>query len=184
MIGFARDGDRLVAELEEVEVALVSSLVGQVVELLGGVHERDQSEDPFAAWAGEFDGGVTLDEGDPVIARLFPDAYPDDAPASAELKHYTRDALRRGRVADGALVIADLEATDGGAAPLVVPADHVEAWIKTINAVRLSLAVRLGIETDADHRQLERLSPRDPRYQVVAIYDWLAVVMESLLDAL
>lgn len=184
MIGFGRDGDALVGHLEEVEVALVSSLVGQVVELIGGAAETSPTDDPFAAWEGEFDGGVALDDGDPVIARLFPDAYPDDAVASAEHRRYSRDALRRGRVQAGQVVLADLAATDGGAEPLVIPIGHADAWLKTLNAVRLSLAVRLGIEAESDHRDLERLSPRDPRYQVVAIYDWLGVVLESLLDAL
>ena len=35
MIGFERVGDELVAECEEVEVALLASLVGQVSDLLG-----------------------------------------------------------------------------------------------------------------------------------------------------
>ncbi|WP_342371900.1 DUF2017 domain-containing protein [Propioniciclava soli] len=187
MIGFRREGDALVAEFEEVEVALVSSLVAQVDELLGGGQvgvAPGPSEDPFDAWAGEFGDGVALDDADPVIARLFPDPYPDDPVASAEHKRYTRDALRRGRVDDAQHVLADLDATQGGEHPLVVDVAHAEAWIKTLNGVRLSLAVRLGIESDADHRGLERMSPRDPRYQVVAIYDWLAVVLESLLESL
>lgn len=184
MIGFARDGDDLVAEMEEVEVTLLSSLVGQVNDLLGaGAQDRDP-DDLFSWWEGSFGAGVALDSDDPVIARLFPDAYADDAVAAAEHRRFTQDEQRRARVADASLVLADLERTDGGRGPLVVAPGHVGAWLKTLNGVRLALAVRLGIEAESDHEHLERLSVRDPRSQIVALYDWLAVVLESLLDSL
>ena len=81
-------------------------------------------------------------------------------------------------------MLADLAATDEGGLPLVVAPDHAEAWIKTLNGVRLSLAVRLGIESESDHDALERLPARDPRTQLVALYDWLGTVLESLLEAI
>lgn len=182
---FRRSGDQLVTELEEVEVALLTSLVSQVDELLGGAGERSvASADPFEVWADEFAAGVPLDRSDPVIGRLFPDAYADDETAAAEYRRYAAEAQRRARVDDNRIVLTALAATDGGGAPLAIATDEVGAWIKTLNGVRLSLAVRLGIESEADHRRLERLSLRDPRTQVVAIYDWLGMVLESILEAL
>ena len=59
----------------------------------------------------------------------------------------------------------------------------LDAWLKTLNGVRLSLAVRLGIESEDDHADLEKLPARDPRTQLVALYDWLGLVLESLLEA-
>ena len=79
---FQRIEDQLVTDLEEVEVALLTSLVSQVDELLGGAGERAAApgaSDPFAAWESEFAAGVALDRTDPVIGRLFPDASADDA---------------------------------------------------------------------------------------------------------
>ncbi len=182
MIPFQRDGGELVAELDDFEVALVASLVAQVMELIGGAGEAPAS-DPFARWADELNGPA-LDRSDPVVARLFPDAYEDDAVAAAEHRRYSEDAHRRQRIADSEVVLADLAATQDGEEPLVVAVADVDAWLKTLNGVRLSLAVRLGIESEEDHADLERLPARDPRTQLVSLYDWLGLVLESLLDAL
>jgi len=142
---FGREGGGLVAELDDFEVALVASLVGQVNELLGAGLDTGPAEDPFSRWEGGFSAASTLDHSDPVVARLFPDAYAGDPGASAEYRRYTEDDLRRTRIAEGELVLADLAATAEGRRPLVVPVDHAEAWVRTVNGVRLSLAVRLGI---------------------------------------
>ena len=182
MIPFHRDGTDLVAELDDFEVALIASLVSQVVELVGG-GTPDAPSDPFARWAREMGAGPRLDRSDPVVARLFPDAYADET-AAAEHRRFSEEALRCARVADSDVVLAGLDATREGAEPLVVHADDVEAWLKTLNGVRLSLAVRLGIESEDDHAELERLSARDPRTQLVALYDWLGLVLESLIEAL
>lgn len=178
---FVREEDALVAELDDFEIALMASLVSQVAELIGDTGAPGASEDPFARWAREF-SQAPLDRSDPVVARLFPDAY-DDELAAAEHRRYSQDALRRARIDESGLVLADLAATAEGQNPLRVPLDHVEAWLKTLNGVRLSLAVRLGIESDDDHAALQSLSARDPRTQLVSLYDWLAYVLESLLDA-
>lgn len=183
MMGFMPDDRGLVTRVDAVEISLLTSLVGQVNELLGGA-DAAEGADPFALWEESFGGGGTLDHDDPIIARLFPDAYPDDPVATAEHHRFTEDDQRRSRVHDGTVVLEDLEQTDGGASDLVVPLAHVGAWLKTLNGVRVALAVRLGIESEADHEVLEGLSVRDPRAQVVAIYDWLAMVLESLLAAL
>lgn len=185
MKAFRRDGDHLVGDLEEAEVALLVSLVSQVDELLGGGGDPAASAgaDPFLAWETEFGPGVALDRTDPVIARLFPDAYADDEAAAAEYRRYAAEDQRRARVADNRVVLAALAATGGGAELLVIKDVEVGAWLKSVNGVRLSLAVRLGIESESDHRALEELPLRDPRMQIVAIYDWLGLMLESILDA-
>ena len=160
----------------------MSSLVTQVTELIGGSAGPEASEDPFSRWAREMRGSVALDRSDPVVARLFPDAYHDEL-AAAEHRRFSQEALRRGRLDDSAVVLADLAATREGAEPLVIALDDVDAWLKTVNGVRLSLAVRLGIESEEDHAELAGLPVRDPRTQLVSLYDWLGLVLESLLDA-
>ena len=181
MIPFHRDGTDLVAELDDFEVALVTSLVAQVNELIGGAGEPAASDDPFARWAREL-RSEPLDRSDPVVARLFHDAYEDEV-AAAEHRRFSQDALRRQRITDSEVVLADLAATADGKEPLVVAKADLDAWLKTLNGVRLSLAVRLGIESEDDHADLEKLPARDPRTQLVALYDWLGLVLESLLDA-
>lgn len=182
MIPFVREGNALVADLDDFEVALVVSLVSQVVELIGGDAATEAASDPFAQWTREMSGAAGLDRSDPVVARLFPDAYSDER-AAAEHRRFSEDAQQRARVADSRVVLAALAATREGTEPLVVPDAEVGAWLKTLNGVRLSLAVRLGIESEADHHALDRLPARDPRTQLVALYDWLGIVLESLVDA-
>lgn len=180
MKAFRRDGERYVSAVEEVEVALLTSLVEQLCELLGDGPESSPN-DPFTRWAGEMSSSAPLDRDDPVVRRLFPDAYAGDRGAAEEFHRFTADEQRRGRLAAAHEVLADLAATRGRR--LVVPAERFEAWLKTINAVRLSLAVRLGIESEGDHEELEELGDQDARTYVLDIYDWLAFLLESLLEA-
>lgn len=182
MKAFRRQGDAYVARLEQVEVALLTSLVEQLCELLGDGPEA-RADDPFARWAGEMSASERLDRDDPVVRRLFPDAYADDRVAAEEFHRYTVDEQRRGRLDAAHAVLAGLGATNEGRQALRVASDEVDAWLRTVNGVRLSLAVRLGIESEADHDALSELPEQDPRSYVLDLYDWLGYVLESLLSA-
>ena len=48
------------------------------------------------------------------------------------------------------------------------------AWLRTLAAIRLVLASRLGIEVAEDH------DPDDPRF---GIYDWLGYRLDGLVAA-
>lgn len=185
MRAFEPAGDGAQAELEEFEVALLTSLVAQLVELLGGAASVPAADLDALAWlAASHDTHVELDHGDPLISRLFPAAYLDDEAASADFRRFTQEDARRTRVEHAQTVLADLEATRDGVEPLWVASGHTEAWLRTVNAVRLALAVRLDITDEASMDALANLSARDPRTPLVDIYDWLGFVLESLLDAL
>jgi len=181
---FRRVGGAYESEIEEFEVALLSSLADQLVELLGGDGPADAPDlDAFERLVAAQGSGVELDHDDPLIQRLFPDAYADPALAD-EFRRFTEDDARRARIAHADVVRRDLAATREGAEPLSVTPGHVDAWLKTINALRLSLSVRLGIVDEASLDALARLPARDPRSQLVDLYDWLGYVLESLLEAL
>ena len=182
MKAFKRAGDALVTKLDAVEVALLSSLVEQLAELLGDGPEID-SDDPFVRWT-EQRAADQLDRDDPVIRRLFPDAHPDDVVAAEEFRRFTADEQRRAKLSAAHLVLTDLAATEQGRRKLAVVPDRVEAWLKTVNAVRLSLAVRLGIDDEDAQAELEALPDRDPRAYVLDVYNWLGFLMESLIDTL
>lgn len=185
MKAFRPEGDAVVAEVEEFEVALLSSLAEQLRQLLGAAegdapdHSRLDAFERLAAVSG---ASVELDHGDPLIERLFPPAYAD-AKRDAEYRRYTEEEARLNRVSAANIVLADLAATREGTEPLMVPPDHVDAWLKTVNALRLSLSVRLGITDEASVVALGRLHARDPRAHLLDIYDWLGFVLESLLEA-
>lgn len=183
MIPFEADAGGWTTRLEEHEVVLLTSLVQQLADLLGEGRDAVRADDPFERWAREFDGSVELDHDDPLIARLFPDAY-DDPASAAEYRRYTEDAQRRARLEQAGLVLGDLARCADGSVPLRIASGHVDAWLKTVNALRLSLAVRLGIDDEQRHEELLALPARDPRAYVVGLYEWLGLVLESLLDAL
>ncbi len=117
---------------------------------------------------------------DPAIDRLTPEVYPDDPEASREFRAVTRADLLRRRAHDARLVLDDLsrvERVQDELAPVDVAleGDHVESWLRTLAALRLVIASRLGIVDDDD-----RHDPEDPRY---GVYDWLGYRLEGLVQA-
>lgn len=131
---------------------------------------------------------------DPGIERLTPDAYPEDADASAEFAHATRGDLLDRRAADAVVVrhrlepflasagdenAGDEEAGDEPAGrdtevrDVIIPADDLDPWLRTLAALRLVIATRLDITADDDEHD-----PEDPRF---GIYDWLGYRLDNLI---
>ena len=117
---------------------------------------------------------------DPVLARLLPDAYGDDPEAAGDFRRYTEQGLRSGKVAAAQTVLATLPA---GGGRVRLAAGDAEAWLRSLNDVRLALGVVLGITEDYE-RELSELDPEDPREAYLHIYDWLTFLQETLVRAL
>jgi hypothetical protein len=117
---------------------------------------------------------------DPVLARLLPDGYSDDPEASAEFRRYTEETLRSGKVASAQTVLASLP-PGGGEVRLSEP--ECQQWLRSLNDVRLALSVRLGI-TDENDDLTEQLAADDPRSAYIWVYQWLAYLQDSLIEAL
>jgi hypothetical protein len=154
----------------------------------GGASPGDSGEDPFGrSWDSpdEFAALLGLSEStalpeDPVLARLLPDAYPDDAGAAGDFRRYTEQDLRSGKVAAARTVLATLPESGG---QVLLAADDAQAWLRAINDVRLALGVRLSITEDFEQR-LGQLDPQDPRSAYFWVYDWLTYLQETLVHAL
>lgn len=169
------------AYFEQPQAGVIRSLVSQVAELISA--DAETGDD--AAQAGNLEAQLGLSShveppDDPVLARLLPDAYSGDAEASAEFRRYTEESLRSGKVAAAQVVLASLPAT-GGEVRLSEP--ECQQWLRALNDVRLALSVRLGI-TDEDEDLTESLAVDDPRSAYLWVYQWLAYLQDSLLDAL
>lgn len=174
--GFTRvrgGGVRLTITAEE--AAVVRSLVRQLLELMGG--PRPQGRD---------DGlpDITLSENteasaDPVLARLFPDAYREDGAAAAEFRRYTEAGLRDGKQAAAELVLQTLG--EGGRVDL--DAEQAQVWMRSLNDLRLALGTRLGI-TEESLDRMRHLDWNDPDHAPYAAYDWLTYLQEDLVRAL
>ncbi|WP_336645707.1 DUF2017 family protein [Microbacterium sp. USHLN186] len=119
---------------------------------------------------------------DPALERLAPAAYPDDDAATAEFRRGTRGELFDRRRKDGLVMRGDLIGFDTdddddrdvlATHALGIPLAHVDAWMRTLAAVRLVVASRLGVEHDDHH------DPEDPRFHV---YDWLGYRLDDLIQ--
>ncbi len=184
MSRFRRSGGQVLISLADYEEAVLESMVEQLIGLLEGDDDHAAADDPFAQWAADMAPASDLDTSDPVIARLFPPAYRDDDSAEQEFRRYTQNAQRRTKIEQARAVLDALMETNGGRDPVVVRKVDVEAWVKTITAIRLTLSVRLGIETADDLDELERLDPDEPRGVLYGMYEWLAALLDGLIDQL
>ncbi|MFI8631875.1 DUF2017 family protein [Microbacterium sp. NPDC077663] len=156
---------RVTMELTLLEAAHLSDLVGQFEEV---VSERDES--------------------DPALRRLVPDAYRDDADAAGEFRRLTQDDLLERRLTDAGVVRAslrhdgrdldpaDLDRAEAEDALVVEMTPEIAgAWLRTLAALRLVLAERLGV-TEEDQG-----GDGDPRF---GVYEWVGYRLDVLVRAL
>ncbi len=185
----------LLATFEAGEAHVIASLTSQVVELLRDRNGESASEtDPLAGELG-LSGGPSLPPDDPVLRRLLPDAYRDDSGEAAEFRRFTERSLTSAKVANAETVLATLkdagldetsfdeDAEEQEPLEVELDAEAVQAWLRTLTDVRLSLAVRLGIETDEDAMLLHQ-SDDEAMLAMAELYDWLGYVQETLVTAL
>jgi Domain of unknown function (DUF2017) len=191
MAGFRRTPRGVSARFTASQAGILRNLVAQVAELVGGPGSAEappagSQEEPaedglpmdFAAILAE--EGLPAPPEDPVLARLLPDAYGDDPDAAGEFRRYTEPGLRSGKVAAARTVLATLPATGGR---VRLSAGDAEAWLRSLNDVRLALGVVLGITEDYE-REFASLDPEDPREAYLQVYDFLTFLQETLVRAL
>lgn len=155
---------RVTMEIALLEAAHLSDLVGQFEDLLHGPVDAD-----------------------PAVRRLVPDAY-EDPQAAAEFRDLTQSDLIARRLADAGIVRASLrrDGEDLIAASLdraeaedvivvTLDGEGIAAWLRTLTALRLVMAERLGISS------LEHGDEDDARF---GVYEWLGYRLEGLLQAL
>ncbi|WP_122816746.1 DUF2017 domain-containing protein [Nocardioides pantholopis] len=191
MSGFARHrrSRRIIANFTGFQADLIRSLAQQLVELLRNEEAVPTTgRDPLEVLL-DFSGPTTEPE-DPVLARLFPTAYPDDPEAAAEFRRFTEGALRDGKARSAATVIDTLTEAGLPAEPderlmIDVELDEAaaESWLRCFNDLRLALASRLAVEDD-DEEFWESLPEEDPRAQTHDIYEWIGYLQETLVNAL
>ena len=177
MAGFRSSSDGVTARFARPEAAIIRDLVGQVVELVVadiGTPEADE----LAAMVGISDSAEVPD--DPVLARLLPDGYRDDPDAANEFRRFTETGLRSAKVESAQMLLETLPA---GGGRVKLSQEQGEAWLRSLNDVRLALGVRLGVTDDFDGLS-DDVPADDPRHAYVQVYQWLAFLQESLVSAL
>jgi hypothetical protein len=191
-----RRGGGVVATFTGFEADLLRSLASQIVELLRSERAAPPSGgDPLEQMLDL--SGPTSEPEDPVLARLFPNAYRDDDEAAGEFRRFTEGALRDSKVQAAVGVIETLEEAglpaepaepqgpDRGSLTIDVELDHDAAmsWLRSFTDIRLALATRLGVEEGVDDYWLA-LPDEDPRAHVYDIYQWVGYLQETLVGAL
>lgn len=163
---FHWQGDRLVADLDPPEAALLEQLVGEIQDLLS-------AQDPTAS----ADRQATSRPADPVAERLLPAGHRSDPELAEDFRSMTETGLRREKLADAAVVLGTL---DGGGGRVELDEEAAVAWLRTLNDVRLGIGVRLDVQ-ETDDPLLRAEESGDPRW---AAYSWLTVVQGLLVDVL
>jgi uncharacterized protein DUF2017 len=194
---FRRSRGRASARFTAAQAVILRNLVSQVAELMGTVADPDTTVAGSPAGQGSAGPGepaLSLDElaaaigaagptsppEDPVLARLLPDAYRDDPEAAGEFRRYTEQGLRSGKIAAAQTVLDTLPA--GGGHVRLAPED-AQAWLRSLNDVRLAIGTVLGITEDYED-EMESASWADPRSAYLEVYHWLGYLQDSLVRAL
>jgi hypothetical protein len=185
-----RRGGGVVATFSGFEADLLRSLASQLVELLRNEVAAPRSGDDPLEQLLDFSGPTTEPE-DPVLARLFPTAYPHDEEAAGEFRRFTEGSLRDHKAQAAGQVIETLEQSglppelgeDGLVVDVELDAGAAVTWLKSFTDVRLALATRLGVE-EGDEDYWLSLPDEDPRAHVYDIYQWVGYLQETLVDAL
>ena len=122
---------------------------------------------------------------DRVLQRLFPRAYldPTEERAEAEWQQLVHGDLVEGRhravstvqrgLAEGRAHRGRLEAT--------LTEEEAEAWLAVLNDARLALGTSLDVTEDLE---FSRLDPDDPDTAPYAVYWWLGLLEEHLVEVL
>lgn len=183
MARFDYDGETVTLYLTDDDIGLLDSLTEQLTELLSADQPTPaptaSPDDPFVLWEADL---IELSEEpeiseDPALQRLFPNPYPHDAQAASDHRRYSEGASRRRKLADLEVLRIGLRRT-----PVRIPAGEVPAWLKSLNALRLVLASRLGVDDEESMEDLQRLPDDDPRAVLAAVMDWLAYLQGVIIE--
>ena len=191
MSGFKRHrrSGASVATFTVLEADLLRSLAGQLFELLRNESATAGVEtDPLEELL-DFSGPTTAPD-DPVLARLFPTAYPEDEEAAADFRRFTESGLRDGKAGAAASIIDTLEEAglsnepaDGTFIDVELDEPTALTWMRSFTDMRLAIATRLEVE-EGDEDYWHSLPDDDPRAQAHDIYEWVGYLQETVVEAL
>ncbi|MDO4717379.1 MAG: DUF2017 family protein [Propionibacteriaceae bacterium] len=158
MKGVSRTPEGRLVVFHPGERDVLTQLVAGLVQIVSAL--LPEEDDAMASLVGVPVSAEEIAGRDPALRRLFPSAYPDDEEADAEYRRFTESDAARAKVEAAVVMWRDLS----GSGQVIVPDAHLEAWLKTLTAIRLVLSER-------DDPELED------------IHEWVGWVQESLLQA-
>jgi hypothetical protein len=180
---FERTRTGITVLLDPVETAILTQVMNVVSEVIGPGPAATDGE----TWARELGlagvGEPDLEPAppiDPIRARLFPDAYTDDAAAADDFRRFTEADLRAAKLANATALLDSL--TEGGGS-LVLDEEAGAAWLGALNDARLALGTELEVDKNT-FDELVTLQVDEARAQRLGVYLWLGELQDSLLSAL
>lgn len=173
-------GGALRLRLDRDEADVLEQLIGQLIELLQSHSGTTLDPDPLFASL-EVGGSSTLPE-DPALARLFPDAF-ESSDDSAAFRSLSEQGLVNRKLQDAIDVTTELglstqSTEDDGAVETDITFSTMPAWVRTLTALRLAIAARIGLQREEDHA---RLLESDDTRGTIMVYDWLGAILDSIL---
>lgn len=122
--------------------------------------------------------GADIPRADPVIARLYPDAYEEEEDSTAyrelvetELRAVKSEALRA--------TMDDLGTR--GSASIQLSRERIDPWLTLLTDMRLAIGTRLDLTEDDYERELD---DDDPNAPAMSVFHWLGWLQESILESL
>lgn len=201
---FLREGDRVVAILDDFERKMVSGLMKQTRILLSP--DTEPTGDDFADLVasmglspstgehgepGDPAREPRLEHGqatnrDPALDRLLPTAHRGDDEIASEFRRLTEEGLRQRK--SGNLDIAAQRLAAAHEDRVVLDDKQAPAFLMALTDVRLLLGERMGMRTEEDaqelHEAMATIADEDPLGHAMAWYDFLTWLQESLTQAL
>lgn len=168
--------------LEPGEARLLRALLDDVVAMLEP--ETAASEDPLAALVGMSGADTEVSApGDSAVRRLLPDAVRGDDDEALAFRRLTERSLREQKM--GALRASALLLETS---PMTLNDEQARLLAQALNDVRLVLADRLSIESEADAERLHEIADSkdvdDVESYLALVYNFVTWLQESLVQAM
>ncbi|MFC3299687.1 DUF2017 domain-containing protein [Arthrobacter agilis] len=168
--------------LEPGEARLLRALLDDVVAMLEP--ETAASEDPLAALVGMSGADTEVSApGDSAVRRLLPDAVRGDDDEALAFRRLTERSLREQKM--GALRASALLLETS---PVTLNDEQARLLAQALNDVRLVLADRLSIESEADAERLHEIADSkdvdDVESYLALVYNFVTWLQESLVQAM
>lgn len=158
--------------MEEIEIRILQDLAAQLLNLTTP-EVSDIESDPLAQMVG-IDTHATKPT-DPVLSRLYPDAYPEDPEASLEFRRFTERSLRDASTERAERLLDMISA----GRELELMNDQWKDMVGFLNDLRLALGTRLEITKSIESQELD---DNDPRAALFDLYGWLTWMQEMIIE--
>ena len=161
-----QDDNTWVVRLEADEREVLSTVIGQLDELIEHAHSGAEST---------------------IVNRLFPPAFThheaEHEELDAEYQRLMREELITSRRTAITAVVAAFEAAEGNS--VVMNQADLTSFLQTLNALRVTLASALGVIDDESAADADEQSDASPEHHLYMWSGWmLEWVVDSLLETL